>query len=257
MNEENILMQAGLSEEQALIYQSLIEKGPQRATSISQWTGIKRGLTYKVLEQLESMGLVSKQGNTGSVATFSPLHPSLLLHNFERKEKELALTKELLTHSLGALASQFNLMTGKPNVQFYEGTDAIKKITGDLPQNDKEIRQFLDISQALEQFPKDTIIHLNARVDKGIAKRMILPENSSNNEYAKKGTPLTEFRIVKNMSTFPTAIQIYDHKVSMLTLTQNKRIGLIIEDAEIASTLKIIFDGYWNAVAKPIDPSSA
>ncbi len=45
MNEDQILMQAGLSEEQALTYQALLEKGPQKASDISRWTGGKRGLT--------------------------------------------------------------------------------------------------------------------------------------------------------------------------------------------------------------------
>ena len=101
MKEENILIQAGLSEEQALTYQSLLEKGPLKASDLSKWTGIKRGLIYKVLEQLENIGLVYKQDKTGTVAIFSPSHPSSLLLNIERKEKEMALTKEILVTSIG------------------------------------------------------------------------------------------------------------------------------------------------------------
>ena len=128
MQEENILIQAGLSEEQALAYQSLLDKGPQRASDLAKWTGIKRGLIYKVLEQLESMGLVSKQGGLGTVAVFSPAHPSLLLSNIEKKEKEIALNKEMLMSSIGALSSKYNLIIGKPNVQFFEGKEGIIKI---------------------------------------------------------------------------------------------------------------------------------
>jgi len=58
MDNTRILIDAGLSEEQALIYSTLIEKGPQRASSIATWIRIKRSLVYKVLEQLFSMGLI-------------------------------------------------------------------------------------------------------------------------------------------------------------------------------------------------------
>src|SRR3989338_4104352 len=144
MNEENILIQAGLSEEQALAYQALLDKGPQRASDLSKWTGIKRGLIYKVLEQLETMSLISKKGGPGTVATFSPSHPSLLLSNIERKEKEIALSKELLTNSIGTLSSKFNLIAGKPNIQFFEGKEGVARVANDSIHSKSEILSYVD-----------------------------------------------------------------------------------------------------------------
>lgn len=244
-NSNNLLIEAGLSEEQALTYEALLDKGPQRASALADWTGIKRGLTYKVLEQLEAIGLVEKRGGEGSVAVFVAGHPSLLMGNIERKEKELALAKDMLEHSLGSLASKYNLIAGKPNVQFYEGEEAILKITGDLPSVDKEIRQITDMQLAMNQFPEETVRHLKKRVANGIQKRMILSDNNFNIEYAKKGTELTSFRTASGVKSFPTALLTYDNKTSMLTFSKEKIVGLIIEDKEIAETMKIIFDGYW------------
>lgn len=252
----NLLIEAGLSEEQALTYEALLDKGPQRASSLSGWTGIKRGLTYKVLEQLESMGLVEKKGGEGSVAVFTAGHPSLLMSNIDRREKELALAKDMLEHSLGTLASKYNLIAGKPNIQFFEGAAAIKQITGYLPKDDKTICQFIDISLAMKQFPEDTIEHLKKRVRAGINKKMILSDNEYNREYAKKGSELTEFKIAKGIPTFPTAVLAYDGKVTMLTLSSNKTVGLIIEDKDIADTMKILFDGWWKSCGETIIPDS-
>lgn len=120
-SEENILKQAGLSEEQAMTYQTLLDKGPQKATPLSVWTGIKRGLTYKVLEQLENMGLVEKKGGIGTVAVFYPAHPSLILDKMERDKKSLELAKDVVSAGLGQLSSKYNLLSGKPNVRFFEG----------------------------------------------------------------------------------------------------------------------------------------
>ena len=129
MENNSILIEAGLSEEQAIVYDALLEKGPQRASNLSKWTGIKRGLTYKILEQLKNMGLVEEKGGKGTVAVFIASHPSLLLGNIERREKELSLSKEMLSHSLGGLVSKYNLIVGKPNVQFYEGDEAYQRKT--------------------------------------------------------------------------------------------------------------------------------
>jgi hypothetical protein len=56
---------------------------------------------------------------------------------------------------------------------------------------------------------------------------------------------MTEMRIEKKLQDLPTAIQVYDNTVTMLTLEKNKKIGLIIEDSSIALTLKKIFDSNW------------
>lgn len=240
---EKILIEAGLSEEQALIYASLLDKGPMKAGPISSWTGIKRGLVYKVLDQLENMGLISKKGGEGTVAIFSPSHPERLREIMEQKEKALALAKETVLFSLGSLSSKFNLQTGKPNVQFFEGKEAIERITGDYPRDDKEIREWIDISEAMKIMRENTVSYLKERIKKGISKRMIVSNTEENKDYTKNGGELTSFRIInKNL---PTAIQVYDNTVAMLTLSKEKSIGLLIEDKEIAETLKNIFDNVW------------
>ncbi|MDQ5952940.1 MAG: HTH-type transcriptional regulator, sugar sensing transcriptional regulator [Patescibacteria group bacterium] len=253
--DENILKQAGLSEEQAITYEALLEKGPQKATPLSSWTGIKRGLIYKVLEQLENMGLVEKKGGTGTVAVFYPNHPSVLLDKMDRDKKNLDLAKEVVGAGIGALSSKYNLLAGKPNVRFFEGSDAIEKITSDYPKKDTEIRQWIDISIATKEIKNEFSKYLEERVKKGISKRMIVPNNTLSIEYVKKGSELTEFHIEKSATSIPTAIQVYDDTVSMLTLSDTKKIGFIIEDPAIAETMKNIFDEAWNK-NKTIEPTS-
>jgi sugar-specific transcriptional regulator TrmB len=258
MKEENILIQAGLGEEQALTYQALLDKGPQKASDIASWTGVKRATTYKILEELIHMGIVEKNETSGAVAVFFPLHPKNLLAKIEQRQKELETSKELLTYSLGSLVSKFNLIHDKPNIQFFEGKEAIAKITGDFPEKDTEIRQFLDIENALDYFPNETTSYLQKRVAKQISKRMIVSNSIFNTSYAEKGSELTTFRIAKEVATFPTAIQVYDDRTTLLTMNPSKTIGLVIDDKEIAETFKLIFDGYWDRVAvPPLPPETA
>lgn len=251
MDNQRILIDAGLSEEQALIYDALLERGPQKASALSKWTGIKRSTVYKNLEQLNTLGLVSQRGGKGTVAIFSPNHPSILLSSFEQKEKELSMAKNLFSDALSSLSSRFNLQSGKPNVQFFEGEDAIQKITGDYPKTDKDIRQWIDISISMKEIKEEFLVYIEKRKEKGISKKMIVPDNTESRDYAKHGSDITEFRIDKNIKSLPTAIQVYDDKVAMLTLNENKKIGVIIEDSEIAETMKYIFDSMWKILPPP------
>lgn len=251
MNDENILKQAGLSEEQSITYEALLDKGPQKASSLANWTGIKRSLTYKVLEQLENIGLVEKKGGSGTVAVFYPTHPSVLLDKMDRDKKNLELAKEVVSLGIGNLSSKYNLITGKPNIRFFEGEDSILNITGDYPKTSKEIKQIIDISSALKEFKEETINYLNKRVKLGISKKMLLPDNTENREYAKKGSELTEFKFLPKNFPIPTSFQIYENKVTILTLKENKKIGIIIEDGDIYEAMESLFDSLWLLANSP------
>lgn len=249
--DENILIQAGLSEEQALIYDTLIEKGHMKASFISKWTGIKRGLTYKVLEQLEIMGLVEKKGGDGTVATFYPQHPSLLMHTLEGREKELALAKEMLKFSLGSLASKYNLITGKPSVQFFEGKTAIEKVTGDYPADGEGIIQVIDIELANKTLTQEVKKYLDERIKRKINKKMIVPNSTVNLEYISKKEDYTEYKYNNHLKELGISVQAYENKVSILDIKKENVIGLIIEDRVIADSIKSVLNALWLSSTSP------
>jgi len=258
MQEENILIQAGLSEEQAQVYQALLEKGPQRASDLTKWTGIKRGLIYKVLEQLEVMSLVSKQGGPGTVAVFSPSHPSLLLSNIEKKEKEIALTREMLSSSLGSLSSKFNLITGKPNVQFFEGKEGVERVLADTLNTKNEILTYVDMTIVEKYFKEINDRYITKREKAGIQKRLLTLENEfTKNLFTQwqKENPdffkLTDLRMVKTpINEVEGAIQIYENKIGIITIAKENLISILIEDERINKLLKSMFEALYAASAK-------
>lgn len=245
MQEENILMQAGLSEEQSLAYQALLDKGPQKASDLSKWTGIKRGLIYKVLEQLESMGLVSKNGGVGTVATFSPAHPSLLLSNIERKEKEIALNKEMLLSSIGSLSSKYNLIVGKPSIQFYEGKEGIIKIYEQvLNSGTKLIDSFEDKGEMAVFIPEYFPQFIKKRMKLGIKNRVIVPKDNQINTNSEEELRETKF-LPTTLFPFEMDIKITERLVSMITFQKGNAIGILIDNEEIASNFRKLFNLVW------------
>jgi len=247
MQEENILIQAGLSGEQSQTYQALLDKGPQRASDLSKWTGIKRGLIYKVLEQLESMGLVSKRGGPGTVAVFSPSHPSLLLTNIERKEKEIALNKEILASSLGSLSSKYNLIIGKPNVQFFEGEEGVVKVANDSIYAKSEILSYIDNEAVNKYLSEVNKKYVAERKKLNLKKKMLVIDTPYIRAHVKDmDKDTTEVRVLPRSESFGTVMQIYDDKISYVTVSDNKKIGVIIEDPDIAKMHKIIFQAAWD-----------
>jgi sugar-specific transcriptional regulator TrmB len=251
--DEKILIEAGLSEEQALVYGHLLDRGPQKASALSKWLGIKRGLVYKVLEQLETMNLVEKKGGVGTVASFSPLHPSHLLEMIESRAKSILLTKETLTYSLGSLASKFNLLTGKPNVQFYEGKEGVQKVLDDTLNTDGEVLTYLDIEIVEKYFKDINDSYVTKREKKGIKKRILVIDNEYSNDLFKKrhvSDPeffsVTDLRMVKTpLQGIEGAIQIYNNKIGIITISKDNLISIIIEDARIHQLFKSMFEALY------------
>ena len=247
--ELHILIESGLSEEQALVYESLLSRGPQKASILSSWTGIKRGLIYKVLDELEALGLVDKKGGTGTVATFSPNHPSLLLENLERKEKELALTKDIVGSSLGIFTSKYNLLSGKPNVQFYEGDEGIKKAMDDSLKSKTPILQFIDNDSIVPFLQNENEHYVKKRHEIGIQKLMIVPDDEYSRKIIEtKKDDITNIKILDGLMPFSTTIMIYDNKVVYLTARTNKKMAVLIEDPDIYEMHKNIFEALWQKV---------
>lgn len=251
--DEKILIEAGLSEEQSAIYSALLDKGPLKAGSISSWTGLKRGLVYKVLDQLENMGLISQKGGDGTVAVFSPNHPSRLSEIMEQKEKALALAKETVSFSLGALSSKFNLLSGKPNVQFYEGKEGVEKVLEDTLNSKDEILTYVDMEIVEKYFKEINNKYVEKRSKLGISKRLLVIENNfTNNLFNKwsKENPeffsVTDLKMVKTpLEAVEGAIQIYENKIGIITISNENLISIIIEDIRINKLFKSMFEALY------------
>lgn len=251
-NDEKILIEAGLSEEQSAIYSALLDKGPLKAGAIASWTGIKRGLIYKVLDQLENMGLITEKGGEGAVAVFSPNHPSRLAEIMEQKEKAMALAKETVSFSLGALSSKFNLLSGKPNVQFYEGKEGVAMVIRDSLTSQTEILSFADNEAMNKYYPEINKENIESRKKSNIKKRLISIDTPYIRELAKNDVPeITERRLIDANEKFAVVTQIYDNKVSYITLDPDRAIGVIIEDKAIYEMQKMVFEKIWENAKLP------
>lgn len=253
--DEKILIEAGLSEEQALTYQGLLERGPQKASLIASWTGIKRSLTYKILEQLEVLGLISKKGGTGTVTTFIANHPSLLLNKLEKDKKQLELATETVRFGLNSFVSQFNLQSGKPSVQFSEGLGGLKDVYKDILTEGVDI--LLIRSPHDNKYPEIIPIvtkQVADQVAKSIHTRAITPvvNTTQNTIQTADALNLVTRKLIK-LDEFnePAQIIIYGKQKVAITSFGDQMISTIIDDPAIQSAFKALFEFIWAKAGAP------
>jgi len=257
MAHEQFFNEIGLTNDQATVYEALLKSGESVAKKIVQSTGLKRGLVYKILEQLTSLSLVNKRDEEGKVTVFIPAHPQKLRDILSKKEEAIRTITASAGEIIGSLSSQYNLITGKPNVQFFEGEKGIEEVLDDSLYAKSEILSYVDVEAVLKYIPKANASYVAKREKYGIKKKMIVLDTPFNRDYLKEYfRNVTDTRFLLHTNTpFKTVMQIYDNKVSYLTLSDKETIGVIIEDENIAYMHRYIFEYLWNDLPEIKQPS--
>lgn len=244
---EQQLEQSGLTKNQALVYEALLKAGKVPARSLLSATPLKRGLLYKTLDELALLGIIAKKDDPGKVAVFEPAHPSKLKEIAEAKEKQAQNAQIALDGILGQLSSDYNLAAGKPSIKFYEGIDGFRQITEDSLRAKTEIYSFVDNEAVNKYIGKENQEYIKRRKRLGIKKKMIGIDTPFIREHAKVFDPeISEIRLV-DIPPFPfeTVMQIYDDKISYLTLKPSLMVGIIIQDEYITRMHRHFFEYIW------------
>jgi len=264
---KDILTSINLSAGESTIYEYLLKNGESPAGDIIKRTPLKRGIAYKILDNLVEKGLVvektsvpsQKQGRR-KISHFLPNHPEKLREFIENEHKRFKKAENTLEAVLPALVSDFNLVSGKPGVRFFEGLDGVKKVMNDTLINNfkRQILTFSDVA-AYMKYLKDWNMNYYApkRREYKIHEKVIIPNNplavDYMNEYIKNplSDELTDILFIDHKSyPFETEINIYENKVSFVTFSEKRHIGLIIENKEIFNSLISTFNLIWTTLKK-------
>jgi sugar-specific transcriptional regulator TrmB len=240
------LIQSGLTNEQAVIYEVLIKQGQLPASKISLKTGIKRGMVYKTLDLLAEMKLIEKIENKDKVTLFRPNHPSALYDLIDSNLQKINQTKSAIESVLGNMSSDYNLLSGKPNVRFFEGMKGVEEVLNDSLNSKSEIVSYADIEAIQKYIPDLNIKYVEKREKKQIKKRGLVLDTPFNRQTLKNyHTNVTETRLLSIQGEpFATIMQIYDDKISYITLGETI-ISVIITDKSISSMHKKLFEFIW------------
>ena len=243
----------GLSREQAVVYEVLLKLGESTASSIAKAipreTPLSRPLVYKVLEELIELDLTKKDDPEGKVATFTPKHPVAISRVMDKEKERIERTKKQFLTTSGQLSSLFNLSVGKPGVQFYEGKDGVWEVLMDSLTATEEIFTYADLEAIAKYIPDLNAEYSTLREDQDVRKRGLVIDSPEARKFLKSyDGKVTGTKLIKASEATPdfqTIMQVYDNKVSYLTLTDEYLVGIIITDQFIANTHKYLFESLW------------
>lgn len=247
---EQHLIQAGFTKNQAVVYEMLLKNGIIHASSVARKTGLSRPLAYKVLNELIQIGLVDKKEEKNKPAVFAPAHPYRLGDIIEKKREQAENAKTVMQGIAGSMVSDFNLISGRPNVRFFEGMEGMKQVLEDSLTAKGEVCTYADIDSIQRYIPDVNKDYVAKRERLEIKKRGILLDTPFAREFmAGYHQAVTDYKLIKyDAPPFQTVMQIYDGKVSYLTLGEKDMIGTIIADQRIYNMHKYIFEYLWSII---------
>ncbi|MFA5945581.1 MAG: helix-turn-helix domain-containing protein [Patescibacteria group bacterium] len=244
-----LLQKLGLSENEAKMYELLLIKGESKAVDLVPESGLGRGNVYNVLTALVGKGLISV--TAGKQQIYRATEPNKLISLVEAKKREIDRLGAEFKEELPKLNSTFNLTTGRPAIQVFEGLDGFEQALDDSLTARGEILTYFDPASIVGPIAEINARYVAKRKKKGIPKRIILPDNEAAKAYMRSmGGESTDIALVPGfVSGFRTAMELYDNKVAFLTLTPEKIISVIIEDANIANLQRAQFEFIWKSVS--------
>jgi len=236
-----------------VIYELLVRLGTKPASDLTKALPathlLSRPQVYKVLDELIVRGLIEKHDLPGKVATFAVTHPDALAKMLAQNKTQFDERYERASKTIPQLTSLFNLTSGKPGVQYFEGKDGLWQVLEDTLTAKDEILTYADV-EAINQFiPELNAEYVALREDKNVRKRGLVVDTPGARKFIASYTgQVTTTKLIpkiQSLNVFQTIIQIYDNKVSYMTMSEHHLIGIIITDQFIANTHKFLFESMW------------
>ncbi len=228
----------GVEDKEAKIYLAALEAGSSPVSVIASKARMNRVTAYGVLEKLVKKGMVSFMIKR-NVKYFHATDPELLLKEYQKRLHDLEKALPDLKRLYGE--------TPHPKVNYFEGVDGIKTIYQDTLTAKTEILNFCNSRVIREFWPEYDEEYVLGRVKRKIYLRGIAPDDEYGKKVTKEDTSmLREIRLVpRRRYNFSNDVNVYDDKVAIISF-QFEPIGMIIENAEIADTQRMIFKMAWD-----------
>ena len=226
------------------VYISLLTLGTAPLRRLADETNLNRGTTYDALKRLIEVGLVSYV-NAKTHRYFTAEDPIKLRGLATRREVAIQEARERIEEKLiPGLQEVLGLAKHRPAVRYYEGEAGVKNILEDV------LAEAQRGDGTYRAYSSSAVRDLILNAWPGFTKTRIRKKISCNVIAIGEGGTTSgrdERKWLTKDKGAPTYNFIYGNKTAYVSVDDAKQLfGVIIEDAAITSTQRLIFDSLWN-----------
>lgn len=248
------LTSIGLSDKQAIVYSTLLERGGLYPSQLANLTKLNRSTTYKTLMELKGLKLVRETEKLKKLFYFVD-RPEEILFFTKNAVKEAEERHDSAERLVPRLLDFFSSNDERPKISFLGGNDIFTKITEIISTSEKskELFAIWDPSVLSPKIDLDSLLQLSKLREKAnLIVKELVPDNDYNRNYSdktfinsKKGlAPKIRFL---NGDRMDGQLFLYDRdKIVFIKQSTNNFVGLHIEDTAIFNFQKTLFDSLWS-----------
>lgn len=243
---EQDIQKIGLSEKEAKVYLASLRLGKSPVQEIASQANVNRGTAYNIIESLTSKGLMSSY-QEGKKQYFFAESPEKLELLFKQQQEEIEKNRKALQELLPELKKMDNKDKSKPVVRYFEGKNGIRAMVEDMFKVERgtEIIMVYPNDDIEKNFSREELDYWkDKRIKKGINIKAIYTKNNA--VYIGERAKFVEKKISIDLFNIKSDIAIYEDRVRIASFG-NMPIGIIIEDKDMADTLRSMFRLAWNS----------
>lgn len=236
--EKRLINNLNLSEDEVAVYLAALEEGEATIQDLARKSGVKRTSIYNFIDGLKQQKLILEM-KKGKRKIYAAASPRKLLEMERLRLMEL----EQLMPRMEAI---YNASEEKPRVTFYEGMSGIKQVYTDTLEEGQPIVGFSDYEymkkwlggKYFSYYPKE-------RTERGITFKSVARDSEAAREIKEQDSErLRETKLISS-GDLRTEINIYGNKVAMMSFRTQTPFAVLIEDKNIAETLRIAWQKLW------------
>ena len=254
---EQALQSAGLSEKEARVYLAALELGAAGAMQIARKSGINRGTTYLIAENLMLRGLMSSVERDGHTL-FSSEPPGQLLSRIEKESQTVDERKRALAAALPELEALVKAGgTTRPSVRYYEGLLGLEAMRETLYKNRRhEVLNAANMNITHEVLPRENLeAHRKKLRLYDVRGRMLYTCTDELEKELYPSPPVVGLwerrRLPADRFPFHGEVVIFGDHVAFVSYAGSIS-GALIEHAHFALSMKTIFEMAWKEAEKNV-----
>ncbi|MFA5188015.1 MAG: helix-turn-helix domain-containing protein [Patescibacteria group bacterium] len=241
------LKKIGLSDKEAKLYLTSLQRGPETAPTLAKLSDIVRPTAYVIIDSLTKKGLMSSTAK-GKKTFYTAESPEHLLSLIRLQKREIEEKEREIFKLIPQLELLANIKGEKPKVRVFEGKEGLKAVIESiLKSKTKIIYSFMPADRLFDLFPADEHKEFMAspRVKKGIKGKLLYTSKNGHIYKAKDPQNLREATFIDQKDfPFDCGIDIYDDNIAFYTY-KGAIMGVVIENTDIANTMKTVFNMIW------------
>lgn len=230
----------GFRPKESQVYLALLELGTGTVSRIAKTAGLKRPVTYIILENLIGQGYAT-QVPGGKINRYQAIDPSAILIRQKTSLKNFSEMLPLLQtlHNKGKQRPKIHYVETKAGIEnVYEGLNYAKEAF--FVSSYKKLHEHFP--NKIEEWIKD--------YSKGIYKvdaKHIIPDDPEELKFGKAYVQGGQkVRVLPSQKNFDTDIVLTENKLSVSSL-EDEPFLVLIESEKLAKSLKPLFEIIWEA----------